>query len=195
MATGRLVDSRLFSDGSARSLLPGAPLHVCVLSQLRVPCLCVGSVELCVSAVNPSAAGWLRVWPCGSPEPETSSVNLVGGGEVGTPAAEGPVVVTGAGCVASLVPTEVVVDVSGWFDSALRMATGRLVDSRLFSVGSARSLLPGAPFFVCVLTPSGVLYTLSLHDALPISAVNPSAAGWLRVWPCGSPEPETSSVN
>jgi hypothetical protein len=33
-------------------------------------------------------------------------------------------------CISSEVTSEVVVDVSGWFDSGLRAATGRLVDTR-----------------------------------------------------------------
>ena len=41
-----------------------------------------------------------------------------------------PVDATGEVCVATLTATEVVVDVSGWFDAGLRPGTGRVVDTR-----------------------------------------------------------------
>jgi hypothetical protein len=70
------------------------------------------------------------VWPCGSPEPSTSSVNYAKPGAVEPNAVVVPVDATGEVCIATLSPTEVVVDVSAWFDAGLKPATGRLVDSR-----------------------------------------------------------------
>jgi hypothetical protein len=87
-------------------------------------------VALNVTAVNPADAGWLRVWPCGSPEPSTSSVNYAFAGAVEPNAVVVPVDATGEVCVGTMTPTEVVVDVSGWFSSGLESATGRLVDTR-----------------------------------------------------------------
>ena len=41
-----------------------------------------------------------------------------------------PVDATGEVCVVASAPSEVVVDVSGWFSSGLESATARLVDTR-----------------------------------------------------------------
>jgi hypothetical protein len=112
-------------------VVPGVPLRVPVLGQFGVPGSGVAGVALNVTAVNPSAGGWLRVWPCGSPEPETSSVNYASAGVVEPNAVVVPVDATGEVCVATMSTTEVVVDVSGWFDAGLRQATGRLVDTRI----------------------------------------------------------------
>ncbi|NNE12577.1 MAG: hypothetical protein HKN41_10100 [Ilumatobacter sp.] len=72
----------------------------------------------------------MRVWPCGSAEPETSSVNFMGVGAVEPNAVVVPVDATGEVCVVSSAETDVVVDVSAWFDAAVREATGRIVDTR-----------------------------------------------------------------
>jgi hypothetical protein len=41
-----------------------------------------------------------------------------------------PVDSSGEVCVSTLTATEVIVDVSGWFDGALQPAGGRLIDTR-----------------------------------------------------------------
>ena len=194
-AAGRLVDTRLSADGGARSVLPGSPLRVPVLGRGGVPGSGVVGVALNVTAVDPAGGGWLRVWPCGSPEPETSSVNYAFAGAVEPNAVVVPVDATGEVCVGTMTATEVVVDVSGWFDAALRSAAGRLVDTRLSADGGARSVLPGSPLRVPVLGRGGVPGSGVVGVALNVTAVDPAGGGWLRVWPCGSPEPETSSVN
>jgi hypothetical protein len=137
-ATGRAEFAQFLRDRllplaagvSPRTVLPGVPLQVPVLGRFGVPASGVAGVALNVTAVDPAAAGWLRVWPCGSPEPETSSVNFMSAGAVEPNAVVVAVDGTGSVCVASLVPTEVVVDVSAWFDHALQMATGREIDTR-----------------------------------------------------------------
>jgi peptidoglycan hydrolase-like protein with peptidoglycan-binding domain len=115
---------------SARTVVPGAPLHVPVLNRFGVPASDVKGVALNVTAVNPAAAGWLRVWPCGQAEPSTSSVNYMSAGAVEPNAVVVPVDATGEVCVSTLTATEVLVDVSGWFSSGLESAAGRLVDTR-----------------------------------------------------------------
>ena len=115
---------------SARTVLPGSPLRVGVLNRFGVPASGVKGVALNVTAVNPADGGWLRVWPCGSPEPSTSSVNYASAGAVEPNAVVVPVDATGEVCVGTMTPTEVVVDVSGWFSSGLESAAGRLIDTR-----------------------------------------------------------------
>jgi hypothetical protein len=120
----------LAAEGSPRTVLPGVPLRVPVLGRFGVPGSGVAGVALNVTAVDPADAGWLRVWPCDSPEPGTSSVNYASAGAVEPNAVVVPVDASGEVCVGTMTATEVVVDVSGWFDSALQSATGRLIDTR-----------------------------------------------------------------
>ncbi|MEY2959758.1 MAG: hypothetical protein RLZZ01_2326 [Actinomycetota bacterium] len=140
MATGRaefavfLRDEvvSLLSDGHvpARPLFPGVPLRVPVTGVAGVPEVAAG-VALNVTAVGAVQAGYLRVWPCGSPEPSTSSVNYEAG-SVSPNAVVVPVDGSGEVCVVSLRAVDVVVDVAGWFESGVRAGSGelRLVDTR-----------------------------------------------------------------
>ena len=123
---------------SGRPLVPGVPLRVPVLGQFGVPASGAVGVALNVTAVNPSGPGWLRVWPCGSPEPATSSVNYMSRGAIEPNAVVVPLDGTGEVCVSTLTSTEVLVDVSGWFDAGLQGATGRLIDTRDDGVGTDR---------------------------------------------------------
>ena len=117
-----------------RRLAAGVPLRIPVLGHEGVPESGVVGVALNVTAVNPSGPGWVRVWPCGSPEPVTSSVNYAFAGAVEPNAVVVPVDSTGAVCVVSKESTDLVVDVSAWFDSGVGSAMGRIVDTR-YGVG------------------------------------------------------------
>jgi hypothetical protein len=91
----------------------------------------VVGVALNVTAVGPVGPGFLRVWPCGSPEPGTSSVNFVAAGAIEPNAVVVPVDESGEVCVSSLVESDVIVDVTAWFDDGLRASPGeRVVDTR-----------------------------------------------------------------
>jgi peptidoglycan hydrolase-like protein with peptidoglycan-binding domain len=177
-----------------RPVVPGQPLRVPVMGVGGIPSEGAGTdvvgVALNVTAVGPVGPGFLRVWPCGSPEPETSSVNFVAAGAIEPNAVVVPVDVSGEVCVSSLVESDVIVDVTGWFESGLRSASGRLVDTREGSRVAAGEVLR-----VPVLDRVGVPGTDVVGVALNVTAVGPVGPGFLRVWPCGSPEPETSSVN
>ena len=190
----RVLD--IVADGYTppRPVVPGKPLRVPVMGLGGIPADGAGvdvvGVALNVTAVGPVGPGFLRVWPCGSPMPETSSVNYVAGG-VEPNAVVVPVDETGEVCVASHVTSDVIVDVSGWFDAGVRAGVGRLVDTR---EGSSR-VDAGDVLRVPVTGRAGVPVDGVAGVALNVTAVGPVGPGFLRVWPCGSPMPETSSVN
>ncbi len=183
-AMGRLVDTR-----ASRRVVPGVPLRVPVAGIAGVPAEGVAGVSLNVTAVGPVGRGWLRAWPCGGVEPRTASVNYPAGGVVSN-AVVIPVDDTGEVCVSSRVATDVVVDLMGWFDSGLRPAMGRLVDTR-----ASRRVVPGVPLRVPVAGIAGVPAEGVAGVSLNVTAVGPVGRGWLRAWPCGGVEPRTASVN
>jgi hypothetical protein len=129
---GRLVDTR-----ERKRVRAGVPLRVPVAGVSGVPVSGAVGVALNVAVVSPVDAGWLRVWPCGSAEPVTAAVNY-GAGEVVSNSVVVPVDATGEVCVSSRVGTDVVVDLSGWFESGLRPGLGRLVDTR-YGIGPVPS--------------------------------------------------------
>ncbi len=185
-----IVDLLAAGYTSPRPVVPGVPLRVPVLGVGGVPADGVAGVALNVTAVGPVEPGWLRVWPCGSDEPVTSSVNYLAGG-VEPNAVVVPVDDTGEVCISTKATSDVVVDVSAWFDAGLGSASGRLLDSRV----TGERLAAGSMLRVPVLGVGGVPADGVAGVALNVTAVGPVEPGWLRVWPCGSDEPVTSSVN
>ena len=73
----------------------------------------VSSVVLNVTATNPEAAGYVTVYPCGS-RPSTSSLNHATGQTIANTVIT-KVSATGSVCFASMVDTDLVVDLHGWF--------------------------------------------------------------------------------
>jgi peptidoglycan hydrolase-like protein with peptidoglycan-binding domain len=126
----------LLRDGYAppRPLVPGSVLRVPVTGVAGVPGDAAG-VSLNVTGVRAAERGFVRVWPCGSVEPETSLLNFQVG--VASPnAVVVPVDSSGEVCVSANKAVDVIVDVAGWFESGVRSGSGdlRLVDTR-YGVG------------------------------------------------------------
>lgn len=188
-AAGRLIDTR---DPSIGALPAQGVLTVPVLGQVGVPADGVVGLALNVTAVEPAAAGWLRVWDCATPEPDTSSVNYLRPGVVEPNAVIVPLAPGSPGevCVRTKSATHVIVDVAGWFSAGAESAAGRVIDTRQSAPAAAQSVLR-----VPVSGVAGVPETGVAGVALNVTATEAAAAGWLRVWDCAAPEPDTSSVN
>ena len=73
----------------------------------------VSAVSLNVAVTNPDAAGFLTVYPCGD-RMIVSSVNYTAGQTVSN-AVLVPVSATGTVCFYSFAPTDILVDLNGWF--------------------------------------------------------------------------------
>ncbi len=158
-------------------------------------------VLVTVTATAPCADGYLTVYACGASIPLASNVNYRRGHDRANSAA----VLLGADrhlCVYSYAPTDVVLDLSGWWVPnqgwRYQPATpARLVDTR--DAAGARSpvvgkRLAGSTFSVTVaawpsspLAPTAVLVNVTATDA--------DTAGFVTVSPCGSSTPEVSSLN
>lgn len=186
----RLLDTREPND-SGLPLGAGATTSVTVAGVAGVPSS-ASAVVLNVTAVSPTAAGYLTVWPAGGPKPGTSNLNFVAGDVV-------PNLVTvgvGAGGQVSIFnfagATHVVVDIMGWFDDAGGFAPlgtpSRLLDTREGTCGY--TLGPGETRTLQV-TSGATVSAVTLN----VTAVAPTASGYITVWPAGSPRPGTSNVN
>lgn len=76
----------------------------------------VGAVSLNVAVTNPDAAGFVTVYPCGATRTLTASINYAAGDTVSN-SVIAPVSATGTVCFYSLVPTNIVVDINGYYAS------------------------------------------------------------------------------
>jgi CotH kinase protein/Bacterial Ig-like domain/Lamin Tail Domain/Chitobiase/beta-hexosaminidase C-terminal domain/Fn3 associated len=157
-----------------------------------------------VTAVNPSEGGYVTVYPCGEARPDASNLNFVAGAVIPN-AVWARVGGGGRVCLYTSAETDLLVDVSGYFASATSLrslsAPGRLLDTRSPDGRTidGRNQATGR-------VAAGNVYELPVGDragvpagaktvVLNVTAVNPSAAGYITVYPCGEARPDASNLN
>ena len=192
MTPTRLLDSRQGPGASTGAMTGSAGLALPVAGVATIGADSA-AVVLNVTAVDPSADGFVTVWPCGQPRPNSSSLNFPAGRTVANLAisAVGP---SGTVCFASNVDTQIVVDAQGWFagDSGYRpINPTRLTDTRAGESDTVGNLAQGTPIVV----PTGSVTTDATAVMLNIAVTNPAAAGWLVAWPCNEDRPVASNIN
>lgn len=175
----------------------GTSLAVPVAGSFGVP-LGAGAVSMNVTAVRPAGAGHLTVYPCGNALPNASNVNFAAGAVVAT------AVLTGTGddgrvCVYSSADTDVILDVTGWTTSGFTaMVPVRAADTRTGGPAPlpavAQRIDAGATLQVMIGGAFGVP-TGASAASLNVTAVRPSGAGHLTIYPCGGTMPNASNVN
>ena len=166
------------------------------------------AVALNITAVEPDASGYMTVWPCDVAMPVASNVNFVNGSVVanGVIAPLGP---SGKVCIYSNQASHLLVDIAGWFaggvggDAFVGTIPSRFVDTRN-AIGAPRARVdPAAPLRVPMIG-AAIQRTSGAADVIPagatavainVTAVQPSGAGYITVWPCGTPQPVASNVN
>jgi len=186
----RILDSR-----TGRPLGAGRAIELQVTGRAGVPASASAAV-LNVTAVGPCDPGFLTVFPCGSAGPPlASNVDYVAA-DVRPSLAVARLGAGGRACIYSMVQTDVVVDLMGWFDAAatalpVAQSPVRLLDTRTTGrvVGGTAIGLTAAPAG----TP-GVI--------LNVTGVDATAPGFLTVWPAAADgscdpatRPATSNVN
>jgi hypothetical protein len=147
-------------------------------------------VALNVTAVQPNAAGYLTVWSCDTPRPNTSNLNVVAGDTVA-----GSVVAAVSSsrelCVYTSVGSHVLVDVAGWFGSAGAAQLEVLASDRVFDSRATRALLPGVVTRVSMgsTVPAGSTAVVNL------TAVTPMGDGFVTATNCSAMATEVSNLN
>jgi hypothetical protein len=179
----------------------GAVTPVAVTGRAAVPADAVAAV-LNVTVTNPVAAGFVTVYPCGSPLPNASSVNFTTGQTVAN-AVVSQIGTAGQICVYTPVQTDLVVDVTGWFGGSggfTGVVPSRFYESRpgLFTVDGLQNGAglrgAGSTTEVAVLGRAPIAGTAGAV-VLNVTVTNPAAAGYVTVYPCGTPLPNASSLN
>jgi hypothetical protein len=164
-----------------------------------VPASGVSAVVLNVTVTNPTVPSYLTAWPAGTPRPLTSNLNFVNGQTVPNRV----IVKVGSGGQVSLFnflgSTDVVVDVNGWFTDATNPNGGaamlaiqpfRVFDTRPGFTGPPNGKTPLGPGGTAVLTAFDVTATVA-----NVTATNPTASGYLTLYPDNVSRPLTSDLN
>lgn len=202
LGAGAASNDRLDAVNTLELQITGTALTTTLGEGLSVPASATAA-SLNITIVNPEAEGYLTVWPCG-PRPLASSLNF-SRGQVVPNGIIAPLSAEGSVCLFSNAPTDVIVDVAGWFDGDAFAGTmpQRLVDTRNGTGGMRAKVEPSRTLAFpvteqAVTSPLGTA-TQSPRSvaaaALNVTVVNPEGDGYLTVWPCGSTRPNASNIN
>jgi hypothetical protein len=175
-------------------------LRVRVTGVANVPSTGVAAVSLNVVAVDPDGSGFITVYPCGT-RPLASSLNYVAG-QIVPNAVIAPVSAGGEICLFSTANTHLLADVNGWFAGAtgfVGLAPVRVFDSRAGEAQGAVAITKqryggAAEIRVRVTGIAGLPNAGVGAVSLNVTAVDPSAAGFITVYQCGA-RPVASSLN
>lgn len=190
----RVLDTRIALGAPAAKVGPGRSIDVQVTGTAGVPANGVAAVSLNVTVTEPTAVGFLTVYPTGETRPLASNANFVAGQTV----ADAVAVKVGAGGKVTIFnssgTSHLVADVAGWHASA--RGTGSsftpVAPLRLFDSRTTRAVGPGAT--VTVRVADGRPATLTAV-ALNVTATEPSTGAYLTVYPSGTGRPLASNLN
>ena len=160
------------------------------------------AVVVNVTVVDPLAAGFATVFPCGSALPVASSLNY-GAGDVVPNELVAKVGDGGKVCVFTDAETHVLADVVGYLPAGpgyVPLSPARLLDTRsanstvdgLFAGGGRRG---AGSVLELVVTGRGGVPVGAAAVVVNVTVVDPLAAGFATVFPCGSAVPVASSLN
>jgi hypothetical protein len=185
----------------------GAPLTAGTTMRVRVEGGASPAPEAAVAvAINLTSTradtGWVRAFPCDVPEPSVSSLNPLAGRDRANSVIV-PTAADGTICLTSNVPTDIIVDITGWFGrqtghrfvpvSPIRLADTRSTHPGLNGGSGARMLEPGRELRVQVAGTRGIAGD-ARAATVNVVAANGPGAGWLQVVPCGGASP-VSNLN
>ena len=179
-------------------LVGGIATTMKVTGRGGVPASGVAAVALNVTITEPSAAGYLTVWPTGSPQPLASNLNFTAGRTI----ANSVVTKVGANGQISLFnsagTTHVVIDVLGWLpvgQGFTGLTPARIADTRTSPAIASATIdgrfMGGGPVghaqssSIDVLGRGGVPLTGVGAVVLNVTATNPTAPLFITVWPSG----------
>ncbi|MEM1334068.1 MAG: fibronectin type III domain-containing protein, partial [Actinomycetota bacterium] len=179
----------------------GGTIRVQIAGRGEVPADAVGVVAN-ITAVNPSARGFVTVWDCVGDPPTASSLNYVAG-QVVPNELVAKLSPTGELCVFSPAETDLLIDVVGSIEpesSLVSLAPRRFFETRpgeqtFDRAGEpGRRLEAGATARVQVTGRGGVAAGTAGVIA-NVTVVNPSGPGFVTVWDCAGDPPTASSLN
>ena len=155
-----------------------------------------------VTVTGATGAGYVTVFPCGFQMPLASNLNFVAGSTV----PNAVVSMVGAGgevCLYNSAPTHLVVDLNGYYGAAsgfVSVVPGRVLDTRLGSttvdgIGSNTGLRPSGSVTEVLVTGRGGVPSNASAVVLNVTVTEAQAAGFVTVFPCGTPRPNASNIN
>jgi hypothetical protein len=209
----RLLDTRPAGPGIATAdgqflsqgvVAAGTTLQLQVAGRVDVP-IDASAVALNVTVTEPSAAGFVTVFPCGVATPNASNLNFVAGDTVPN-AVISKIGVGGKVCLFASATTHLIVDVNGVIPKVsgyTALVPARLLDTRPLGPGIAtvdgQSLaggtVSGGTTLELQVAGRGGVPAEAAAVVLNVTVTGASGPGFVTVYPCGVARPNASSLN
>jgi hypothetical protein len=209
LAPTRILDTRS-NVGLTGHFVPQAQRDLLVGGVGGVPAN-ADSVVLNVTATNPSAGGWLTLFPTGQTLPNASNLNFAAGQSIanlvtvklGTGGSNaGKVTITNTGGVVGGGTVDVVGDVVGYYQSAgvsalTPVAPQRILDTRSGLGGTTGPIAAQGTVTVDPHTGGAPVPPVGSYTGVVVNVTvtGPSAGGWLTVYPSDVSLPGVSNLN
>ncbi len=204
LTPARVLDTRDGTGGFSQPVGPGQSIDVQVAGIGGVPGIGVSSVVFNATAVDPTAATYLTVWPRGIARPVISNVNV----RAGETRPNLVTVALGAGGKVSLYNngglTHAIFDVVGFYSDAAGPLGSRFHPSdpfRLFDTRDGKGGVPavaigaGGTLNVAVIGRGPVPLMGVTAVVLNVTVTAPTSPGYLTVFPSDVAVPTASNLN
>ncbi|MFE5770354.1 hypothetical protein ACFQ7O_18540 [Streptomyces sp. NPDC056485] len=197
----RFLDTRDGTGAKQQRVGPGGVVTLQVAGVKGIPATGVTAVVMNVTAVHPTEAGHVMVYPNGQATPKVSNLNFAPGqivpNLVTVPVVNGKVDLrNNAGSV------DLIADVTGYYTdqagagSALNPITpARFLDTRDGTGAKKQRVGPGGVVSLQVAGVKGVPATGVTAVVMNVTAVQPTEAGHVTVYPNGQAAPGVSNLN
>lgn len=192
----RLADTRSGTGGTTGPLAAGqvVPLDVhAVLGEVDAT-----AVVLNVTSTEVRAGGFVTAYACGTDRPLASHLNPVAGRTIASHVIA-PVAADGRVCLFTSQPTQLVVDVLGWYGGAPPAAAAfeSLTPTRLLDTRTAGGPLVGraAARRLPVAGVGDVPAAGVTAVVVNLTATGSAGEGFVTAYPCDSPMPTASNLN
>jgi hypothetical protein len=171
---------------------------------LRVPVVvpqAATGVYVNVTAVSPVASGYVTLYSCGDPIPNTANVTFAAG-EVSGSLGFVRLDASDRICAFTSATTDLVIDITAYAWNTPMPASFRLYDSRPQPTGSTidgqgvgAGVRPAGSVTAIRAIGRGGIQSSDHQAILNVWAVAPQGPGWLTVYPCNSTRPNSANVN
>jgi hypothetical protein len=203
LTPARILDTRIGTGGIAGPIGPDATVSVQITGRGGVPASGVSAVAMNVTVTQPSARGYLTIYPTGTARPLAANLNF-------TPNKTVPnlvVVKLGTDGKVDMYnaagSTYVVADVAGYFTATASGTDGRfqpltparIVDTRTGAGAPAVRLGPGASLDLQITGQGGVPVVGAQAVVMNVAVTNTTAASYLTVHPTGEARPLAANLN
>ncbi|MGW7441583.1 hypothetical protein [Streptomyces sp. NPDC054849] len=197
----RFLDTRDGTGATKQRVGPGGVVTLQVAGVKGIPADGVTAVVMNVTAVQPTEAGHVMVYPNGQPTPKVSNLNFAPGqivpNLVTVPVVNGKVDLrNNAGSV------DLIADVTGYYTdragagSALNPVTpSRFLDTRDGTGAKKERVGPGGIVTLQVAGVKGIPADGVTAVVMNVTAVHPTEAGHVTVYPNGQAAPGVSNLN